>query len=239
VSEKPLNVYVIQGRGERDYSDCQAALERVPARLRSLPFLGTAEAVVERTRDADALITSSSPITRRVMESLEGLKAVMRTGVGYDVIDVAAATELGVVVINVPDVWVREVANHALALLLAWNRKIVTLDREVHAGVWSARVPGPVTGSLRTLAGTVGCEHFPSLKRQISFGYEEPGAVRVYDPVPHVITRRADMERAQLLVQSASRPALQGFLAAWSERLFAAAPRGVRWHLDVDPIEFD
>jgi D-3-phosphoglycerate dehydrogenase len=148
VSEKPLNVYVIQGRGERDYSDCQAALDRVPARLRSLPFLGTAEDVVERTRDADALITSSSPITRRVMESLEGLKAVMRTGVGYDVIDVAAATELGVVVINVPDVWVREVANHALALLLAWNRKIVTLDREVHAGVWSARVPGPVTGSL-------------------------------------------------------------------------------------------
>jgi primosomal protein N' (replication factor Y) len=54
-----------------------------------------------------------------------------------------------------------------------------------------------------------------------------------------VITRRADLERAQLLVQSASRPALQEFLHAWSERLFAAAPRGVRWHLDVDPIEFD
>ena len=66
-----------------------------------------------------------------------------------------------------------------------------------------------------------------------------PDEVRVYDPVPHVITRRADMERAQLLVQSASRPALQGFLAAWSERLFATAPRSVRWHLDVDPIEFD
>jgi primosomal protein N' (replication factor Y) len=66
-----------------------------------------------------------------------------------------------------------------------------------------------------------------------------PEGVRVYDPVPHVITRRADFERAQLLVQSASRPALQEFLRAWSERLFAAAPRGVRWHLDVDPIEFD
>jgi D-3-phosphoglycerate dehydrogenase len=82
------------------------------------------------------------------MEALEGVKAVMRTGVGYDVIDVPAATELGVVVINVPDVWIREVANHALALLLAWNRKIVTLDREVHAGTWGARVPGPVTGSI-------------------------------------------------------------------------------------------
>jgi primosomal protein N' (replication factor Y) (superfamily II helicase) len=65
-----------------------------------------------------------------------------------------------------------------------------------------------------------------------------PEDVRVYDPVPHVITRRADLERAQLLVQSASRPALQEFLRAWSERLFALAPRNVRWHLDVDPIEF-
>ena len=145
---RPLKVYVIQGRSGRDYADCQAALDRVPAQMVSLPFIGHADEVIARARDADALIISSSPVTRRVMESLEGLKAVMRTGVGYDVIDVAAATELGVVVINVPDIWIREVANHALALLLAWNRKIVTLDREVRAGVWSSRVPGAVTGSL-------------------------------------------------------------------------------------------
>jgi D-3-phosphoglycerate dehydrogenase / 2-oxoglutarate reductase len=148
VSERPLKVYVIQGRGERDYADCQAALARVPARLQSLSFIGDPDEVVARARDADALIVSASPITRRVLESLEGLQAVMRTGVGYDVIDVAAATELGVVVINVPDIWIREVANHALALLLAWNRRIVTLDREVRAGVWSSRVPGTLTGSL-------------------------------------------------------------------------------------------
>jgi D-3-phosphoglycerate dehydrogenase len=148
VADRPFKVYVIQGRGERDYADCQTALDRVPAQLISLPFIGDADEVIARTRDADALIISSSPVTRRVMESLEGVKAVMRTGVGYDVIDVPAATEMGVVVINVPDVWIREVANHALALLLAWNRKIVTLDREVHAGTWSSRVPGGVTGSL-------------------------------------------------------------------------------------------
>jgi D-3-phosphoglycerate dehydrogenase / 2-oxoglutarate reductase len=148
VADRPFKVYVIQGRGERDYADCQTALDRVPAQLISLPFIGNADEVIARTRDADALIISSSPVTRRVMESLEGVKAVMRTGVGYDVIDVPAATELGVVVINVPDVWIREVANHALALLLAWNRKIVTLDREVHAGTWGSRVPGPVNGSI-------------------------------------------------------------------------------------------
>jgi primosomal protein N' (replication factor Y) len=67
-----------------------------------------------------------------------------------------------------------------------------------------------------------------------------PGeAVRVFDPVPNVITRRAGLERAQLLVQSPSRAALQEFLAAWTPQLFASAPRAVRWHLDVDPIEFD
>jgi D-3-phosphoglycerate dehydrogenase len=114
----------------------------------SLPFLGTEDEMIARTRDADALVTSSSPVTRGVMGALEGLKVVARTGVGYDVIDVRAATELGVVVVNIPDIWVREVANHALALLLAWNRKIITLDRQVHAGVWSAGVPGERTGAL-------------------------------------------------------------------------------------------
>jgi primosomal protein N' (replication factor Y) len=66
-----------------------------------------------------------------------------------------------------------------------------------------------------------------------------PAGVRIYDPVPHAITRRAGYERAQLIVQSPSRPALQEFLRLWSAALPAAAPRGLRWHLDVDPIEFD
>jgi D-3-phosphoglycerate dehydrogenase len=146
--DQPYQVYVIQGRGQRDYADCQAALARVPARVTALPFTADEEQIIARTRDADALVTSSSPVTRAVMSALEGLKVVVRTGVGYDVIDVKAATELGVIVVNVPDIWVREVANHALALLLAWNRKIITLDRQVHAGVWTAGIPGERTGAL-------------------------------------------------------------------------------------------
>ena len=68
---------------------------------------------------------------------------------------------------------------------------------------------------------------------------EPPSEVRVYDPVPHLITRRAGLERAQLLMQSRSRPALQEFLQQLTARLFATAPRDIRWHVDVDPIEFD
>jgi D-3-phosphoglycerate dehydrogenase len=146
--EHPYHVYVIQGRGQRDYAGCQAALAGVPARLTTLPFIGDEDELISKTRDADGLVISATPVTRGVMSALEGLKVVTRTGVGYDVIDVAAATELGVIVVNIPDIWVREVANHALALLLAWNRKIITLDRQVHAGAWGGGVPGPHTGSL-------------------------------------------------------------------------------------------
>src|ERR671935_441333 len=134
MSEKQYKVYVIQGRSERDYADCQAALARVPADLSVLPFIGDAAEVIERTHDADGLIASSSPITREVMSALKNLKVVVRTGVGYDVIDVPAATELGVIVVNIPDLWIREVANHAMALLLAWNRKVIVSDRQVRAG---------------------------------------------------------------------------------------------------------
>jgi primosomal protein N' (replication factor Y) len=66
-----------------------------------------------------------------------------------------------------------------------------------------------------------------------------PEEVRVFDPVPHLLTRRADLERAQLVMQSGSRPALQDYLGKLSEKLFESAPRQIRWHLDVDPIEFD
>ena len=66
-----------------------------------------------------------------------------------------------------------------------------------------------------------------------------PDTVRVFDPVPHVMTRRAGLERAQIIVQSTSRPALQAYMSALSESLFHTAPRAVRWHIDVDPIEFD
>src|SRR5262249_29981836 len=144
----PFKVYVVQGRNERDYSACKRALDRVPAAMTSLPFIDDEDTLIERARDADGLVVAASPITRRVMSALEGLKVVVRTGVGYDVIDVPAATELGVLVVNIPDLWVREVANHALALLLAWNRKIVALDRALRAGRWNIGPLGAWTGSL-------------------------------------------------------------------------------------------
>ena len=134
MTDKPPHVYVILGNAPWDFADCATALSRVPARMISLPQVDAEDEMIARMRDADALVVSSAPVTRGVMSALEGLKVVVRTGVGYDVIDVPAATELGVIIVNIPDLWIREVANHALALLLAWNRGVVA-DRQVHAGV--------------------------------------------------------------------------------------------------------
>jgi primosomal protein N' (replication factor Y) len=75
--------------------------------------------------------------------------------------------------------------------------------------------------------------------RNAAASVRAPGEVRVFDPVPHLLTRRAGLERAQLVMQSSSRQALQEYLKELSEKLFESAPRQVRWHLDVDPIEFD
>jgi primosomal protein N' (replication factor Y) len=65
-----------------------------------------------------------------------------------------------------------------------------------------------------------------------------PPAVRAFDPVPNVITRRAGAERAQLLMQSASRPVLQAYLHVLDAAL-REPPERIRWHLEVDPLEFD
>jgi primosomal protein N' (replication factor Y) len=66
----------------------------------------------------------------------------------------------------------------------------------------------------------------------------ERAGVTVYDPVPMTLAKLAGKARAQVLVQSPSRPALHAFLRAWVEALYALRAGNVRWHLDVDPIEF-
>jgi len=67
----------------------------------------------------------------------------------------------------------------------------------------------------------------------------EHGGIVLYDPVPMKLSRLANLERGQLLVESRSRPALQAFLPRWREAIEAIkVPAKLRWHLEVDPLEF-
>jgi len=63
--------------------------------------------------------------------------------------------------------------------------------------------------------------------------------VMIYDPVPMKLARLANLERGQLLAESCSRPALQNFLPRWREAIEGIkAPSKLRWHIEVDPLEF-
>src|SRR5258708_39126790 len=78
------------------------------------------------------------------------LGLAVRWGVGYDQIDVAAATELGIAVANAPSYCTEDVAEHALALLLATSRQGVYRDRQGQAGPWGARAAPPNPASRGT-----------------------------------------------------------------------------------------
>ena len=123
--------FTVYSLGAGNHDDTVEELEKVGAQVIPLERLESEDEIIEQTKDADALIVTESPITRRVLSSLENCKAVLRTGVGFDCIDVPAATDCGIAVINVPDLWTREVANQAMMLLLAANRKLLEQESSV------------------------------------------------------------------------------------------------------------
>ena len=79
--------------------------------------------IIHICKDADGLLNQYSLMTRRVLENLPRCKAIARFGVGVDSIDLRAATDLGIIVANVPDYCVDEVALQAVTMLLALIRK--------------------------------------------------------------------------------------------------------------------
>ena len=89
--------------------------------------------IIEHAREADAVIgvVSDNQFTRRVLESLHKCRIVAGIGIGFDTTDVEAATELGIVVTNVPDYCLDEVSGTAVALMLALGRKLFQADRGV------------------------------------------------------------------------------------------------------------
>jgi primosomal protein N' (replication factor Y) len=76
------------------------------------------------------------------------------------------------------------------------------------------------------------------LKSALEDAPEKRATITIFDPAPMSLARLAGTERAQVLLQSSSRPKLQVFLRDWSETLYRLPTHDVRWHLDVDPVEF-
>ncbi|BCX02616.1 MAG: D-isomer specific 2-hydroxyacid dehydrogenase family protein [Candidatus Roseilinea sp.] len=135
--------------------------------------LRTEDDVIQAAQDADALIIGFVPITARVMDALPRLRCVVRYGVGYETIDVPAAVARGIQVANVPDYCIPEVADHAMALLLALARKVIPLDASMRRGEWATlKTAKPVHRIEGRTLGLIGMGRIGSAvaRRALGFG---------------------------------------------------------------------
>lgn len=116
----------------------------------------TPEDVVRECGGVEVLMNQYAPLTEAVFAGLPGLKAVVRHGVGVNHIDLAAASRHGVAVCNIPDGSTNEVADHAMALLLALGRKVVLLNRKVREGRWTHEDAVPIFRLADCTVGVIG-----------------------------------------------------------------------------------
>jgi len=132
---KPPLVVHADARPGQDLSGEEAPLVEVGAVLRPT-WAQDEDGLIANLREADVVLVSGAPITRRVMENLPRCRGVVRYGVGVDNVDLAAATDLGIVVAHVLNFCTEEVANHSLLFVLAWAKKLLPLDRRLRDGRW-------------------------------------------------------------------------------------------------------
>lgn len=100
---------------------------------------GDSDRILDSLIDADAYILRIGKIDRKAIERCEKLKVITRPGVGYDSVDVQAATERGIPVVLCPAANARAVAEHTVALLLACAKNIVESVNETKAGNFGIR----------------------------------------------------------------------------------------------------
>ncbi len=118
---------------------CGKELERL-GQYKILYGGGTDEAsLLKNIVDIDAAVAGHETYSRKIMEAGNKLRCVARFGVGYDTVDIPAATDLGIQVTNTPTALSNAVAEHALALMLTLAKKIPYMDRRVREGGWDDR----------------------------------------------------------------------------------------------------
>jgi D-3-phosphoglycerate dehydrogenase len=153
----------------------------------------TPEELREAIRDADAVVTGGGVYDTAAFDAMTHCKVVVSCSVGLDRIDLAAASARGVMVCNMPDLCTDEVADHAMALLLACNRKVVRLAERVRGGTWDRVLLEPMP---RLRGKTIGLLGFGRIGQAMAercrgFGLK----VAAYDPyLPAEVAREKGVE---------------------------------------------
>jgi D-3-phosphoglycerate dehydrogenase len=143
---------------------------------------GTVDGVVREAGDADALLNTYLPVDAALLKQLPNVRVISRYGIGVDNIDVAAAAAADVVVTNVPDYCVEEVAAHTVAMMLSLLRKLPTADRSLRDGAWGITDVRP----LRRLSElTVGLVGYGRISRRVADALR-PFGFRIVTADPYV-----------------------------------------------------
>lgn len=134
------------------------------------------EELLEKIRDADVILVNMVEMTAEVIQRLEKCKLIIRHGVGYNNINIGAATARGIRVGYVPDYCANEVAEQALALILACWRKVFVgrklLEDCSVAGKWNFEPIYPIYSLKGKTVGIVGCGRIGSLVFQKLSGFD-------------------------------------------------------------------
>jgi D-3-phosphoglycerate dehydrogenase len=194
---------------------------------------GDAETLAGLARDADAILTCFAQVPRSVIEAAANCRIVARYGIGVDNIDVAACTERGIVVTNVPAYCLDEVSDHAMALILALARKLRAYDLAIRAGRWDVQVGKPIHRVRGQVLGVIGIGKIGGMlaAKARAFGMQ----VVAYDPFlkPEQVRERGaeQVDFPTLLAQSdfisihAPLSAKDGTAGMFSDNEFAAMKR--------------
>ncbi|HUY06571.1 MAG TPA: phosphoglycerate dehydrogenase [Acidimicrobiales bacterium] len=194
----------------------------------------TKESLIELVKGANALVVrSATKVTRELLEAGTALIVVGRAGVGLDNVDIEAATELGIMVVNAPESNILSAAEHAFALLLAQARNIPQAHSALVAGRWERSKWEGVELHGKTL-GVVGLGRIGALvaQRAMAFGMH----VVAYDPyITEDRARRMGVELLSLdgLVARADfitihLPKTKETAGLFNQDLLAKTKRGVR-----------
>ena len=172
----------------------RSTLEDVDAELILAPA-SDEESLIKAATGVDAIMTNWAKVTSRVLAAAPNCKIVARLGIGLDNIDVKYATEHKMLVTNVPDYCLTEVAEHALALLLAQARKVAFYHAETKANRYNLQAGA----QLRRIAGqTLGIVGLGNIGRQLAHKAAALGLkVHAYsrsrsNPIPGVEWRTID-----------------------------------------------
>jgi D-3-phosphoglycerate dehydrogenase len=123
----------------------------------------TEDQVVELCRDADGVLTVRAPVTKRAIAAMQRCRIIVRYGIGVDTVDVAAATERGIMVANVPDYCLDEVSDHALTLLLMLGRQMISAIALAREDTWAVAEMPPLQRLRGQTCGLIGCGKIGSL----------------------------------------------------------------------------